>query len=89
MMRQKPQTPASWHPAKGERCVITSVTHPAFEAEIGLEVTFLRHVPFSRWVWVDVNRRSSRERADGVRVTRIYKAEKVYRIEQLSPLGHA
>ncbi len=80
---------ATWSPAKGERCVITSVPHPAFAAEIGLEVKFLRHVPFSRWVWVDVDRRSSTRRADGVLVTRIYKAEKVYRIEQLSPLGQA
>lgn len=82
-------TRESWTPAIGERCVITSVPHPAFQSEIGREVTFLSYVPHTRWVRVDIDWRSARVRPDGVSVVRIRRAVKTYRIEQLSPLACA
>lgn len=75
----------TWIPKKGDRCIITSVPHPAFSDEVGQEVTFLRHVPNSRWVWVDINSRKTVRRHDGKTVIRIRSGEKPYLIEHLSP----
>ncbi len=79
----------SWAPQPGDPCVITSVPHPSFQHDIGQKATFRRRVPDTRWVWIDIDWRSTTVRADGVRVIRIRKGSKPCRIEQLSPLAEA
>lgn len=79
----------TWIPKAGERCVIASVWHPAFAEDIGLEVTFLRSVPGSRWGWIDIDVRRKVLGKDGTEITYIRKREKSYLIDHLAPLMSA